>query len=180
MKKTILLLLGIMICFSCKQNKPSPKVELKISEPNGIEIIEKAENKIQYIENDTLVINWENNLENFCSKSSLFKKQIEPYENHHDETVIDTIKTLNFEKSNLKFYKAVNFEKLMSARIMNSEIKITESINVGMSKSQLEKIIKTKIESDILNIENLEGSVSFILTFYKDSLKVIEFEGYVD
>jgi len=118
MKKTILLLLGIMMCFSCKQNKPSPKIELKISEPNGIEIIEKAENEIQYIENDTLVINWENNLENFCSKSSLFKKQIEPYENHHDETVIDTIKTFIFEKSNLKFYKAVNFEKLMSARII--------------------------------------------------------------
>jgi len=68
----------------------------------------------------------------------------------------------------------------MSARIINEEIKISESINVGMTKSQFEKIIKTEIESDILNIENLEGSISFIFEFNNGTLKVVEFEGYID
>ena len=79
-----------------------------------------------------------------------------------------------------KSYKAVREEWIFEAKILNSEFEFTKSIKIGIDKKSFEKILKTKLNSDIVKVGNLEQTSVFIFKFENDSLKEMDYEGYVD
>lgn len=101
-------------------------------------------------------------------------------ENDHDETQIDTIKTLTFGKSKIIVYSTSGFYAVWTADIKNSELPIWNYVKVGMKKYQLEKTLATRLKSDTIKLGNLEQTSLFEFYFSDGELYQIKFEGYVD
>jgi len=141
--------------------------------------IETEVTQEQYVENDTLLTKMESDL-NELVKNSKFTIEKELVNNRHVDNLIDTIKTFKFDKINIKSYKAANEEWIFEAKILNSGFELTKSIKIGIDKKSFEKILKTKLNSDIVKVGNLEQTSVFIFKFENDSLKEIDYEGYVD
>ena len=133
----------------------------------------------QYIENDTLLTKMESDLHELV-KNPKFTIEKEIVNNRHVDNLIDTIKTFKFDKINIKSYKAVSEEWIFEAKILNSGFELTKSIKIGIDKKSFEKILKTKLNSDIVKVGNLEQTSVFIFKFENDSLKEMDYEGYVD
>jgi len=49
-----------------------------------------------------------------------------------------------------------------------------------LTKKSFEKILNTKLNSEIVKVGNSEQTSVFIFKFEKDSLKEMDYEGYVD
>ena len=163
-----------MLLISCKQNAEINSTE-KVSQ-KSIEEINVLE---QYIENDLLLSNFESDLSEL-SKNPKFVLEKELVKNRHVDNQIDTIKIFKFKETNIQSYKAVSEEWIIEAKIMNSELQFSESVKIKMPKKALEKILKTKLNSDIVKVGNLEQTSVFIFKFKNDNLQEIIYEGYVD
>ena len=178
-------ILILILLASCKQTE-TKKAEIVEQNPTT-ELKTETEIKVeeniaeeQFVENDSLVFAFESELENYALKSSLFKIELNPYQNQHDKSVIDTMKTLTFDKTKFEFYKAKNWESIIGGIIKNPEIKFVDSLNIGINKRTLENILKTKIESDKVTLGNLEQTSLFSFQFENGILESIKFEGYFD
>jgi hypothetical protein len=174
--KKLLIYFTFLFLVSCNQKGRENIVSSKKM------VNKKIETKItqeQYIENDTLLTKMESDL-NELVKNPKFTIEKELVNNRHVDNLIDTIKTFKFDKINIKSYKAVSEEWIFEAKILNSEFEFTKSIKIGIDKKSFEKILKTKLNSDIVKVGNLEQTSVFIFKFENDSLKVIDYEGYVD
>ncbi|WP_154662125.1 hypothetical protein [Siansivirga zeaxanthinifaciens] len=180
MKRHFLTSIGILIFLvSCKQ-KETQKMEIPEQKPTT-EL--KVENKIateQFVENDSLAFALESELEKFALQNSMFKTASKAYQNHHDKTVIDTIKTLTYDKSELEFYKSATWEHIIGGIIKNPEIVLSKSLKIGIQKSTLENKLKTKITSDLVILGNLEQTSLFTFHFENGILESIKFQGYFD
>jgi len=169
---------------SCKQKEnqkneireQKPKTELKV-EPK--KIIEEISIPEQYFENDSLRILLESDLDILALNPKLDLKT-EPRINTHNETITDTIKILTFGNTKIYSYRATNKEWIYSAKIRNSEFIFLDSINIGIKKNTLENILKSKLETDLIKIGNLENTSVFIFTFENDTLKTIDYQGWAD
>ena len=185
MKRHLITLIGILILMiSCKQKeiqkieipKQKPTTELKAETDKRVEETPIPE---QYFENDSL----RNLLETEFGKLTLnskFDLKKEPKKNKHNEAIIDTIKTLTFGNSKVISYKSQSKELMCSAKIRSSEFIFLDSIKIGTKKQTLENILKTKLKSDLIKIGDLEGNSVFIFTFENNTLKTIDYQGYVD
>ena len=185
MKRHLLTSIFVLILIvSCKQKETKkaesidqkPTTELKAESKNSIEEIDVPE---QYFENDSL----RNLLESELDKLALnpkFDLKAEPKINTHDKTITDTIKTRTFEKNKVYSYKYQNREWIYSANIRSSEFKFLDSVKIGIKKQTLENILKSELESDLIKIGDLENTSIFIFTFENDTLKTIDYQGYVD
>lgn len=186
MKRHLLTSIGILILIiSCKQ-KEIQKTKISEQKPTT-ELKTKSEIKVeksnvteQFMENDSLTFALESELEKFAISYSKFKTTLKPYQNHHDKNVIDTIKTLIFDKTKLEFYKAQNWESIIGGIIKNPEIEFSDSLKIGIEKSTLENKLKTKITSDIVILGNLEQTSLFTFYFKNSILESIKFQGYFD
>lgn len=178
-------ILILILLVSCKQTetKKDKIIKQNLTTELKTETEIKVEDNIteeQFIENDSLAFAFESELEDYALKSSLFKIELKPYQNHHDKSVIDTMKTLTFDKTKLEFYKAKNWESIIDGIIRNPEIKFIDSLNIGINKRTLENILKTKIKSDKVTLGNLEQTSLFFFQFENGILESIKFEGYFD
>ena len=178
--------IGILILMvSCKQ-KEAQKIEITKQKPTTElkaetkKLVEDNITKEQFIENDSLAFAFESELENYAIKNSIFKISLKPYQNHHDKNVIDTMKTLTFDKTKLEFYKAKNWESIIGGIIKNAEIEFSDSLKIGMNKKTLENKLKTKIESNKVTLGNLEQTSLFSFQFENGILESIKFKGYFD
>ena len=185
MKTQIITFAIILISIvSCKQNETGkvqnngqiPTVES--GEENGIE--DSATVKMeQFIENDSLEMQLYSDLEKLTDNRT-FEVDKKPVNNRHVDNVVDTIITLKADRIELTTYKASSEESIYKAVIRNPDIKFSESIQVGMKKDALEKILKKELNSDLIEVGNLEQTSSFIFLFENDSLREIKFDGYLD
>ena len=169
---------------SCKQ-KESQKVEITEQKPTT-ELKAETENSIkkavipeQFIENDSLVIRLKSDLDKIALNPK-FDLKTEPKTNTYDETIIDTIKTLTFNKTKIYSYRATNWESIYAAKIKNSDFKLLDSIHIGTKKETFASRVKTKWITDLIKIGNLEQTSVFIFEFENGILKSIDYEGYVD
>lgn len=175
MKHPLLNCLTILLLFiSCKENK-AIDVPGKISEKSIEEIAEPE----QYIEDDVLLSRFQSDLERL-SKNPKFVLEKELVENRHVDNLVDTIKILKFRETSIQSYRAVSEEWICDAKIINAELPFSESVKITMSKKELEKILRTKLSSDIVKVGNLEQTSVFIFNFKNDLLQEIIYEGYVD
>jgi len=104
----------------------------------------------------------------------------EPRINAHNETIIDTVKTLTYNDSKIYLYRSTVKEWIYEAKIRSSEFVLLEKINIGVEKKALEKILKTELISDITKIGNLENTSVFIFTFKSDKLIALDYQGWID
>ncbi|RED26434.1 hypothetical protein BD847_0352 [Flavobacterium cutihirudinis] len=174
--KKLLKYFTFLLLVSCNQKI---KENIDSSEKEVNKKIETEVIQEQYIENDTLLSKMESDL-NELVKNPKFTIEKELVNNRHVENIIDTIKTFNFDKINIKSYKAVSEEWIFEAKILNSGFEFAKSIKIGIDKKSFEKILNTKLNSEIVKVGNLEQTSVFIFKFEKDSLKEIDYEGYVD
>lgn len=163
-----------VLLISCKQEVKVDSI-VKEQEKNIAEISVSE----QYFENDTLLTKFESDLIRF-SKNPKFKLEKELVENRHVDDQVDTIKIFHFGETNIKFYKAVSEEWIFEAKIMDSGLEFSESVKIKMKKNALEKILKTKLNSNIVKIGNLEQTSVFVFKFENNNLQEIIYEGYVD
>jgi hypothetical protein len=186
MRGHFLVSIGILLLMiSCKQaeTKKTQIIEQKPPSELKPETILKVEEDIAeklFVENDSLAFAFESELESYAFDSPIFKIELKPYQNHHDKNVIDTIKTMTFKNTELVFYKAKNWEFIIGALIKNTEIELSDSLKIGIKKKTLENKLKTKIESDIVTLGNLEKTSLFTFHFENGILESIKFEGYFD
>ncbi|SDQ50609.1 hypothetical protein [Flagellimonas zhangzhouensis] len=184
MKKRLSIIIPIIaLNISCNQsvstNPEKQQNKSKVEIQKESESLNKIKNE-QFIQNDSLAYAFEAELEVLATTSPKFSLKVRPYQNHHDENVIDTIKTYKFDKTELEFYKASNWEHIIGGVIKNSEIYLGDSIKVGITKATLGKKLNISINSDIVQLGNLEQTSLFIFEFNNDVLNTIKFEGYFD
>ena len=185
MKRHILTsILFLFLIVSCKQKetkkaeqveqKPTTELKAETEKPNSeISIPE------QYFENDILRTILESELDKLAL-NPIFDLKTEPRKNTHDQTITDTIKTRTFEMNEIYSYKYQNREWIYSAKIRSSEFKFLDSVKIGIKKQTLENILKSELESDLIKVGDLENTSVFIFTFENDTLKTIDYQGYVD
>ena len=152
--------------------------------PGGHQSSPNTQNPIPYLENDSFATNpfskriTIHNIE--AEYGGSFELIKNPVTNTHSESVIDTI--FNFIGSNtfIEIYKAESNEILKSVKISSGEIKLKRNIEVGMSKADFDLKFDTIIDSDIIQIGNLEQTA--VLTFYfaEKKLNSIHYKGYVN
>lgn len=187
MEKKLLSLIGVLIIlFSCKQTKTqktdfsaqNKSSELKIEPKNSSLNISIKE---QYIENDSLCILMEKKLIKHTVESN-YELKTEPRINKHDQRITDTIKTWTKGRNEITTYSHLDKEWICSAKIRNSKFKFLDSVGVGINKQTLETILKTKLNSDIIQIGDLEGNsiFTFKFKFKYNNLMSIDYQGYVD
>ncbi|MNQ62253.1 hypothetical protein D3C85_765930 [compost metagenome] len=176
MKKLLIYFTFLVLLISCNQKRKENKnsSEKVANKKIVTEVIQE-----QYVENDTLLAKMESDL-NELTNNTKFTIEKELVNNKHVDNLIDTIKTFKFDRINVKSYKAVSEEWIFEAKILNSEFALSKSIKIGIEKKTFEKILKTKLNSDIVKVGNLEQTSVFIFKFENDSLKEIDYEGYVD
>jgi len=191
MKKSLILTFGILISLvSCKEkvtdkqiiSDSKPTIELKTETVKIIESIEKVEGiniPEQYVENDSLLFLLKSELNKLALKTK-FDLKTEPIINKYEESIMDTIKTLTFDKTKIYSYRATNWESIYEAKIENSEFKFLDSIKIGIQKKTLERLLKIELDAESIQLGNLEQTSVFIFTFEDDILKTIDYQGYVD
>ena len=181
-KPLLITLIGILILInSCKQTEAK-----KIEESEVKEVVETKKETTDstsvaesYIENDSLVIGLNSELEKIASNKK-FTVEKKPIKNRHVDNLTDTIVNRTFENTKLTSYKATSEEWVYKAQIENSEFRLNDFIKVGTKKYVVEKSLAIGIQSDILKIGNLEQTSEYILRFENGNLKTIEFNGYMD
>jgi hypothetical protein len=177
MKKHLLYFTTILLLLiSCKQK------EIENSDSSKNLANKKIETTIvqgQYVENETLLAKMESDLYKL-TKNPNFTIDKKLVNNRHVDNLIDTIKTYKFENINIESYKTASEEWICEAKILNSEFEISKSIKIGIDKKAFEKMLKTKVNSDIVKVGNLEQTSVFIFNFKNESLVEIVYEGYVD
>jgi len=185
-KQHFTFLIGaFLLITSCNQAEKKKQTELKKTEPIVQEIIAETDEieekeSPQFIENDSITHLWESELKSLTKNYSDFTVKTELSENDHDETQIDTIKTLTFDKSKIVVYSTSGFYAVWNADIKNTELPIWNYVKVGMKKYQLEKTLATRLKSDTIKLGNLEQTSIFEFHFNKGELERVKFEGYVD
>jgi hypothetical protein len=177
MKQLFIYFTFLLLLISCSQKGKESKDSSE--QKNPVKKIEKEVIQEQYIENDTLLAKMESDL-NVLVKDPKFTIEKELVNNRHVDNVIDTIKTFKFDKINIKSYKAVSEEWIFEAKILNSEFELAKSIKIGINKKDFEKIVKTKLNSNIVKVGDSEETSVFIFKFENYILKEIDYEGYVD
>lgn len=166
-----------LLLISCSQ-KGKENID-SAKQKNLVKKIEKEVIQEQYIENDTLVAKMESDLNELVKKPE-FTIEKELVNNRHVDNLIDTIKTFKFDRINIKSYKKVNEEWIFEAKILNSEFELSKSIKIGINKKDFEKIVKTKLNSNLVKVGDPEETSVFIFKFENYILKEIDYEGYVD
>ena len=148
--------------------------------PKQIEnVVVQEQEKEQYIENETILYKMESDLLEL-TKNPKFTIEKELVDNRHVDNLKDTVKTYRFDNISIQSYKTSNEEWICEAKILNSEFEFLKSIKIGIKKNTFEEVVKTKVNSDIIKIGNLEQTSVFVFKFKNNTLAEIIFEGYVD
>lgn len=167
-------MLILLFIVSCKKNE-----NIVVPKNNSTKEYETRATQEQYIVNDSLSTVMEKSL-NELFKNPKFILEKELTENKHVDNQTDTIITYKWDKTYIKTYKTVSEEWVFEAIIQNSEFNLLNAIKTGIDKKNIERILKKRINSDIVKFGNLEQTSVFEFKFDKDLLKEINFEGYVD
>ena len=183
MKKSLLFIIGIsLFIISCKEKtaKPEKKTHTEIKSETNITKIEQTDKDENYIVLDSVTNSWIASLENISKKDKRFKIKLKISENDHDSRVMDTIRTLTFDKTEIITYSTDSYYGIWTADIKNAEFPLWEYIRVGMKKYELEKTLAEGMNNDTIQIGNLEKTSIFEFYFKKGILERIKFEGYID
>lgn len=136
--------------------------------------------KPQFIENDRLVREWNARLELISQNDDRFEVENELRENRHVQGRLDTIKTLSYDDTMLRFHTTKDLYAVESAEIEDTGFPLQESVEVGMTKSELEEVLDTELTSDYIRVGNKPETFVFSFTFKNNRLEKISFDGYVD
>lgn len=183
MKKALLFIIGTSILFiSCKEkitkSEKETNTEIK-PETNTIKIEQSNEDE-NYIVLDSVTNSWISSLENISKKDKRFKIKLETSKNDHDSRVIDTIRTMTFDKTEIITYSTDSYYGIWTADINNAEFPLWKYIRVGMKQYELEKTLAKGMDHDTIKIGNLEKTSIFEFYFKKGILERIKFDGYID
>lgn len=181
MKKQLFTLLAILSLFSCKEKSSNNKGNVVDEENKSSSPESEMQNKQKRVlERDTLVAEWAEELEKI-SLNEKFQVEKELVENRHIKGRMDTIKTFTFRNTSIKVYHTEGLYAVESAEIQNGDFSLKGPVKVGMEKGQLEQVLNTDLNADVIRVGNEVGTFEFKLFFGNNNfLQKIEFEGYVD
>lgn len=181
MKKQLFTLLVILFIFSCKEtSRNNPGSEAEEENNTSSREPEMPGKESQVIERDTLVAKWAEELEKI-SLNEKFQMEKELVENRHVKGRTDTIKKFTFEDTSIRVYHTEGLYAVESAKIQNNYFSLQGPVKVGMEKNQLEQVLNSELNNDIISVGNSLGTFEFKFFFgSKDILQKIEFQGYVD
>lgn len=180
MNKILLLSFGLLISLvSCKQKETEKEIIVEKSKTTESYIENAKEKKynIEHIYNDTISAKLKSSLELLASDTSKFKIVIRPTKNREDSSLIDTLKTLTFDKTEFVIYKTKKWGEVISAEIKNPEIVLISAIKIGMNITDFRNIIKIKPETDLILIMDTERRIGFRFIFDNGILNFIDYEG---
>lgn len=175
----------LLLISSCKQNEHSnaeidehqstSEMEFEKENPNEGTFLPE-----QNIENDSLVIQLEEDLNELLSES-IFTLEKKPIANRHVDNVIDTIVTRSYKNSEIESYKTSNGKEMIQhAIISNPDFRFLNSVRVGSSQEELEKETGIDIRSNLLRIGNSTGNIVFNFKIKNGKIQEIIYDGYVD
>lgn len=166
---------------SCKEKAETPSSPTPIKVEKVVEKIIEEELEIPYYQKDSIIYNWNSILKDFSRNYKGFTTEEIVSKNDHDDRVNDTIKKLQFGKSEIITVSTGDyFYGIGSASIQDTDFVLDHSIAIGIKKKQLEDYIKSSIKRDTIRIGNLEQTSIFEFQFSDDTLRSIIYEGYID
>lgn len=180
MNKILLISIGLFISLvSCKQRETENEIIVKKSKTteSNIDSVKEEKYNIEYIYNDTISAKLKSSLELLASDTSKFKIAIRPTKNREDSSLIDTLKTLTYDKTEFVIYKTKNWGEVISAEIKNSEFVLINTIKIGMNIADFRNVIKIKPETGIILIMDTERRIGFRFIFDNGILNFIDYEG---
>jgi hypothetical protein len=129
---------------------------------------------------EELVFPMSDDLKRFVKSDIPFTKEKKAIINAHNSNQKDTCATYTFKSSNIVLYELPNKVFPSTSSIKNPELVFRNGLKVGLSRSDIDKIISKQTESDFVELTDLEYNTVFKLEFKNDTLSTIRFSGYVD
>jgi hypothetical protein len=180
MKKLLIIFLMAMLA-ACNHEENKTKTPQPVHEtPNATDTL--------FVANDDFLadaFDFNTSLKGLRSEFKwLHVTKKEPLENPHLEGVIDTIYTLGTDGTMLTIYKAQSKDIFYKGIIRDPRLKLKRKIHVGMLKNQfLSSFHVPKNQNPIPNAIALTNSLDnaeMVFQFKNDTLREIEYNGYVD
>lgn len=112
--------------------------------------------------------------------SSTLAETKKPITNSHGKSDIDTVYIFTHGKTKIEIYKAKGQEILTSAKIYTDKIPLKYGIKIGVSKSEMAKLLKRRIIADKIFVGDLEQNQFCTFRFVKGHLAAVSYHGYLD
>ncbi len=180
MKKSFIAFLIIAFICSCKNNdKDSSVYEPKEKIQTTDSVPELKNTEPQVLERDNLVSDWAKELEQI-SLDEKFQVARDLVENRHIKGVTDTVKTFRYKETSIHVYHTKGLYAVESADINNPEFTLKGPVQIGINKNQLEKVLNSDLNNQIVQVKNELGTLEFNFFIKNNILQKIQFKGYVD
>ena len=134
----------------------------------------------QIIEDSELPYRWSQTAVEIQREKRDVTSKLEPVQNRHNPNVIDTIETYTDLDTKVEIYHSNDKRLLMSASIHQKKVLPRGIVNVGSTRADVADWIDRRVIGDILIIKDEQGHNTLTFTFARDTVKHIEFQGYVD
>lgn len=183
MKKILFITCLLLLTFSCRQNENVDNSDASEIEEEVQDVKtgnEKIQTEPQFIENDNLVRHWYEELESISREEDQFSVEKEYRENRHVPERTDTIIHLTYDETQMRIHTTKGLYAVESAEIGNKGFELQDSVEVGMTRDQLEQILGIPLESNHIKVGNKLETYVFNFFIENDTVEKIEFQGYVD
>ena len=112
--------------------------------------------------------------------AGIFTVSKKPIRNRHNQSVTDTIYTFSAGNTAIEIYRAKHRDLFLCAKIDTDKIRFKYNIKVGDTKADVAGKLKAVINSDKVQVGDLEHGQVYTFTFSKGKLESVAYEGYVD
>ncbi|HAF27581.1 MAG TPA: hypothetical protein DCG75_00900 [Bacteroidales bacterium] len=125
---------------------------------------------------------FDENIENFTNlEKPRFKTQKLLRKNKHYPEKTDTIYQLTYKKSEIFFYKTyLGKEFLLAGKVLNKEIHLKNSIQVGMYKDQFIDRFSDELKFKADSLQLIGEGTRYTFIFTKNKLSRINIDNYFD
>ena len=142
-----------------------------------------AQTELPYIQHDDFASNafgFKVTVSNFHKKYSHLNITTKPITNRYNKNITDTLYYFRDGKTNIEIYHAQPGDILQSAFIASDKIVFRYNIKIGDTKVAVAKALHAAINSDKVEVGDLEHGQVYTFTFAGGRLISVSYEGYIE